>query len=263
VQPHCALQNVAGAISKTAAGGEIRVLDPGGYGAVTITKAITIDGGGGVVASALASLVTGVTVNAGANDRVILRNIQIQGGGNGVNGINFVAGKSLTVDKCQIQGFTGIGIKFEPTAFANLLVVDTIVQDCDTAALVASTSGPENRVTLLRSTFSDSGLGVKAGPFTQISLSNSVVSNNSGGGVIATGNNLALAVVDRSVVSNNDTFGVKAEANGIVLLTNSTINFNSGNGLTFVTGGQIFTNGQNTVAGNTGASAASGTIPPQ
>ena len=35
----------AGAISKTAEGGEINALDPGGYGAVTITKSITIDGG--------------------------------------------------------------------------------------------------------------------------------------------------------------------------------------------------------------------------
>src|SRR5574338_693370 len=33
----------AGAISKTAASGEINCLDPAGYGAVTITKAITID----------------------------------------------------------------------------------------------------------------------------------------------------------------------------------------------------------------------------
>src|SRR5712691_3114554 len=36
----------AGAISKTAACGEISVLDPGGFGAVTITKSITIDGDG-------------------------------------------------------------------------------------------------------------------------------------------------------------------------------------------------------------------------
>src|SRR5216684_8686022 len=34
----------AGAISKTAKGGEIDALDPGGFGAVTITKSITIDG---------------------------------------------------------------------------------------------------------------------------------------------------------------------------------------------------------------------------
>ena len=254
----------AGAISKTAAGGEISALDPGGFGGVTITKAITIDGGGGQVASALSAGATNaILVNAGPNDRVVLRNITMTGAGTGTNGVNFLAGKSLMIDGCKIQGYTGTGIKFEPATFSNLLVVDTTVTDCDVAALSASTGGPENRVSLLRSTFSDSGLGVKAGPFTQVSLISSVVSNNSGGGVIATGNNLALAVVDRSVVSNNDTFGVKAEANGIVLLSNSTINFNSGNGLMFVTGGQIFTNAQNTVAGNSGSSAASGTIPSQ
>ena len=53
----------AGAISKTAAGGEISVLDPGGFGAVTITKSITIDGGGGQVASVLVSGTNGIVVS--------------------------------------------------------------------------------------------------------------------------------------------------------------------------------------------------------
>src|SRR3954463_13269400 len=57
----------AGAISKTAAGGEIDVLDPGGFGTVTIAKAITIDGGG-----FLASGTNGINVNAGPSDVVIL-----------------------------------------------------------------------------------------------------------------------------------------------------------------------------------------------
>src|SRR5882724_2145023 len=54
----------AGAISKTAAGGEINVLDPGGFGAVTITKAITIDGSGGSIAGILVAAGSGITVNA-------------------------------------------------------------------------------------------------------------------------------------------------------------------------------------------------------
>src|SRR5579883_3370332 len=77
----------AGAISKTAAGGEIDALDPGGYGAVTITKAITIDGGGGQVASVLVAGTNGIVVSAGPNDVVILRNIRINGIGTGINGI--------------------------------------------------------------------------------------------------------------------------------------------------------------------------------
>src|SRR5215470_7113923 len=54
----------AGALIKTAAGGEIDALDPGGFGAVVITKAITIDGGGGQVASVLVAGTNGIIINA-------------------------------------------------------------------------------------------------------------------------------------------------------------------------------------------------------
>src|SRR5262244_3440938 len=79
----------AGAISKTAAGGEIDALDPGGFGALTITKAITIDGGGGQVASVLVSGTNGIVVQAGSSDVVIIKNIRFQGLlGNGGNSAN-------------------------------------------------------------------------------------------------------------------------------------------------------------------------------
>src|SRR5512142_1151574 len=68
----------AGAISKTAAGGEINVLDPGGFGSVTITKSITIDGSN-ALAGVLASGVNGIVVNAGSGDSVILRGLDING----------------------------------------------------------------------------------------------------------------------------------------------------------------------------------------
>src|SRR5438034_6561564 len=85
----------AGAISKTAPGGEIDALDPGGFGAVTITKAITIDGGGGQVASVLVSGTNGIVISAGGNDVVILRNLRINGlNGSGLNGIRWIAGKA-------------------------------------------------------------------------------------------------------------------------------------------------------------------------
>src|ERR1700748_2425149 len=73
----------AGAISKTAAGGEIDALDPAGFGALTITKAITIDGGGGQVASVLVAGTNGIVVQAGPSDQVILRNLRINGIGTG------------------------------------------------------------------------------------------------------------------------------------------------------------------------------------
>src|SRR5436309_4266261 len=104
----------AGAISKTAAGGEIDALDPAGYGAVTITKAITIDGGGGQVASVLVAGTNGIVVQAGVNDVVILRNIRINGisgsGNGGINGIRWLSGKSLDVVNCYIFGFNNNAI---------------------------------------------------------------------------------------------------------------------------------------------------------
>src|SRR5207237_3458529 len=81
----------AGAISKTATGGEIDALDPGGFGGVTITKSITLDGGG-FIAGVLVSGTNGIVVNAAAMDRVVLRNLDVNGLGNGLNGIRFLAG---------------------------------------------------------------------------------------------------------------------------------------------------------------------------
>src|SRR5499427_8940593 len=87
----------AGAISKTAAGGEIDALDPAGYGALTITKAITIDGGGGQVASVLVAGTNGIVVQAGPTDRVIIRNLRINGTRQdpqvtaGINGIRWLS----------------------------------------------------------------------------------------------------------------------------------------------------------------------------
>jgi len=100
----------AGAISKTAPGGEIDALDPGGFGALTITKGITIDGGGGQVASVLVSGTNGIVVAAGAGDVITLRNLRINGIGAGINGVLFLSGKALAIENCDIFGFTQDGI---------------------------------------------------------------------------------------------------------------------------------------------------------
>ena len=104
----------AGAISKTAAGGEINAIDPGGFGAVTITKSLTIDGGG-TFASILAAGTNGVVVNDALSGTpggsiVTLRNLSINGAGTGTNGIRFLRGRQLTVQNVEIFNFTGNGI---------------------------------------------------------------------------------------------------------------------------------------------------------
>jgi len=113
----------AGAISKTAVNGEIDCLDPGGFGAVTITKGITIDGTtGSGFGSILASSVNGIVINdtgATANDlkKVIIRNLSINGsggingaGGGGLVGIKILAvavATTVSIENCRIFGFTG------------------------------------------------------------------------------------------------------------------------------------------------------------
>src|SRR6266478_939702 len=122
----------AGAISKTAAGGEIDALDPGGFGAVTITKAITIDGGGGQVASVLVSGTNGIVVQANAStDVVILRNLRINGIGSGLNGIRFLSGKDLNVENCFIFGFTqnGVDIALNQASQASAHIINTVFKN--------------------------------------------------------------------------------------------------------------------------------------
>src|SRR5438132_9834081 len=92
----------AGAISKTAAGGEINCLDPGGFGAVTITKSISIDCSG-TFGSILVNSGNGILVNAGPNDIVTLRRLDIQGLNGGLNGIRFIAGNTLEVHNVNIE----------------------------------------------------------------------------------------------------------------------------------------------------------------
>src|SRR5579864_6679614 len=131
----------AGAISKTAAGGEIDALDPGGFGALTITKAITIDGGGGQVASVLVSGTNGIVIVAGPSDVVILRNLRINGIGTGINGISWQSGKALTIENCDIFGFTNNGINIAKSDGGQAFVRNTVVQNNGQAGLADVSSG--------------------------------------------------------------------------------------------------------------------------
>jgi hypothetical protein len=103
----------AGAISRTAAGGEINCLDPGGFGTITITKSITIDCSG-TFGSILSSGTTGIIVNDSTTPtpgtiRVILRGLTINGTPPtlpGINGIRYISGASLTIENVFIENFT-------------------------------------------------------------------------------------------------------------------------------------------------------------
>ena len=95
-----------GAILKTDAGGQISVIDSGEYGTVEITKSITIDGGGSLASIQTSSVLrSGVLVNAGPNDRVVLRNLSINGSHNLDQGVLFQSGRRLTIENCLFSRF--------------------------------------------------------------------------------------------------------------------------------------------------------------
>lgn len=117
----------AGAISKTAAAGEINTLDPGAFGAVTITKAITIRSDS-LEAGVLAAGTNGVVVNAGVTDTVILEGLDIEGLGTGLDGVKVLAGQFIYVNRCAIRRFAGHGVNMtSSTANARLFIKDSLI----------------------------------------------------------------------------------------------------------------------------------------
>src|SRR5258708_3441704 len=94
----------AGAISKTAASGEINVLDPGGFGGVTITKSITIRSDH-FEAGVLVSGTNGINVNAGATDTVVLEGLDIEGLGTGLAGVQILSSSSVIIRRTTIHHF--------------------------------------------------------------------------------------------------------------------------------------------------------------
>src|SRR5207237_9545017 len=152
----------AGAISKTAAGGEINALDPGGFGAVTITKSITISAQG-VLEGVLVSGTNAIVVNAAPTDRVTLRGLDIDGIGTGLNGVKVLQAKTVRVEHTQIFGFAQNGIEFQPSnAGAQLIVQDTQIHDNGGGGVVV---GPSARATIRRADLDGNACGIVAAGF--------------------------------------------------------------------------------------------------
>ncbi|HMP45221.1 MAG TPA: right-handed parallel beta-helix repeat-containing protein [Sphingopyxis sp.] len=118
-------RTIQGTISKTAAGGEINCLDPGGVGAVTITKSITIlcDH---TTAGILVAGTNGITINAGASDTVVLSGLDFEGIGQGLSAVRIVQAGNVVVRNSTIRGFTTSGILFEPANSGASLTVENV-----------------------------------------------------------------------------------------------------------------------------------------
>ncbi|HEX8709058.1 MAG TPA: right-handed parallel beta-helix repeat-containing protein [Pyrinomonadaceae bacterium] len=245
----------SGAISKTAEGGEISVLDPGGFGALTITKAITIDGVG-TQASILGAGTNGINVNIlagsahGTDAVVILRNLNINGASQasspGVSGINYVRGASLLVDHVNIYNFGTTGININVGEGGFLAVQDSIIQNTNTG-IKAFTCCATLNVSIKRVTLQNQGTGldVQSGTTT---ISDSLVTKNSTAGIVAGGTLGSVVNVENSTITYNGIGVNAANGFGTVRLSNNGI-YRNNTGLSNSGTMQTFKN--NEVTGNT------------
>ena len=248
----------AGAISKTAAGGEISVLDPGGYGGVTITKSITINGRG-TLSSILVSGTAGITINAGANDVVFIRGVEINGVGTGTNGINFVAGGALHVEDCDIYGFSAEGINFTPTASSELYVNNTTLRNNAVGAVYVHPGASGNAFVAIGNVqMVGNGRGLRVEDGAVVLVKNSVAAGGSTTGFnVATVSRAATLTLDGTASTNNTTSGIRSVGPlSSVRITGTTVVDNGEIGLASVSGGNIISFGNNRVFGNTGGNGA-------
>ena len=183
----------AGAISKTLAGGEISVLDPGGYGCVTINKSLTINGEGtlgGVLGAGVANciLISDAATGAPGTIFVTLRHISVNGVGTGVNGIRLLSGAALIMEHVIVTGFA-TGIR---TDMGNATVVNTMVTR-NTSFGARAVGGA---ISFENTTFANNGIAVQPDAVGTIRISNSSFYNNGtafsclvGGTLSSTGDN--------------------------------------------------------------------------
>lgn len=258
----------AGAISKTAAGGEISVLDPGGFGAVTITKSISIiaDGSEG---SILAAGTNGIVINAAASDTISLRGLMFEGAGTGLNGIRFLAGGALHVENCMINGFTQIGIDFEPSGASELFVRNTQIRNNQGATgggILVKPSGAGTATALIDQTsMVNNRFGVRAEAGSKVTVRSSSASGNLTNGFLAvTAAGGVELNLENVIATANVGAGVRSEggAAAVVRISDSFLSGNA-NGLQSVGGGQIISFGNNRNNGNTNNGAVTSTVAQQ
>ncbi|HYI08657.1 MAG TPA: hypothetical protein VEK57_06275 [Thermoanaerobaculia bacterium] len=259
----------AGAISKTAAGGEISVLDPGGYGALNITKSITLNGAG-TLASILFSGTNGIIVN-GAGITVNITDISLNGGtptSPGVNGIRIIQAANVSVNNCDIFNFSTSGIRDERTVAGFLTVKNTRIHNSilfggntttiglhitPSAGVVALTAVCDGCIIFGHPEANSNGVFASNGG--KVAITRSTINNNTRG--ITVGNAGEVTVVDSTLHANQQ--GIRTVAGATVRLAGTSISASTVNGLAII-GGVIESFGNNYIAGNTGNNGAGMTL---
>jgi hypothetical protein len=254
----------AGAIAKTAVNGEINCLDPGGFGAVTITKSITIDCHE-VFASILNAGTNGINIpfdsfaQADVRKAVRLRNLNLNGVNTGLIGIRITGGAIITggavfIEDCLIDGnFSGAarGISEERTGGGELFISNTTVRNMGQTAIQVNPGGGAVAGLRINAVFDNirvenANFGVAIGNNGRAMINRSVFAGHSQAGIEAEGPLAAVQVdVSNSVSSNNGTGVQNGGGTVTIRLSNNDIVFN---GTAFAGATQSFNN--NRIQGN-------------
>jgi Right handed beta helix region len=239
-------------------GGEIVALDGAGYGAITVTKNVTITANPGFYAGIGVATGSGVTI-ATAGINVILRGLNINGTG-GTNGVVMTNGARLSIENCVISNFAG-GYGLYVDTQATVRVIDSLVRDNGFGVLLQSgataiisgskivgnvnvgvyvsgaTDGTTTTAAVNDTVVSGSSVGVGAqgttpiiggpGPATaQISMDRATVTNNSSGvESLATGGT-TVVTLSNSMVTGNVTGLQQSGTATLRSLVNNTVDQN-------------------------------------
>jgi hypothetical protein len=238
----------AGAISKTANGGFINVLDSAGYGAVTITKSITIDGEGahaGIVTAGNA----GIIVN-GAGAKVTLRNLSIESNAitnPGTIGINVLLAAEVQIENCWIGRFSSHAISIAPTSGGIEAFINDVTAVSNGGSAISVVNNARVSVNRLNSYTNDAGVFVRGNSIATVRDSSAV------GGSVGFGANTAPSAVlnlENSVATHNAN-GILVASGATVRVSNSMIVSNVTNGLNNGGGGSVIISlSGNTLTGN-------------
>ena len=253
----------AGAISKTAKDGEISTLDPGGFGAVTITKSITINGTSGqgygsILASATNGVIVNITDAADLRKTVRLNWLDINGAPNsspGLNGIRILAANAVHVENTVIDSFrsntagNGNGILVNATATTKLYVRNTVIRGCFASGISLSTSSGQVIADISNSHVTECADGIKVLNSGRANVTNCVISGNSGVGLDAEQTTLSTIV---NAADNTFAFnGTGVQAGGGASIVRLSNNFITQNGTGVSTSGGSFVSwGNNKLFGN-------------
>ncbi|HEY6188651.1 MAG TPA: right-handed parallel beta-helix repeat-containing protein [Pyrinomonadaceae bacterium] len=260
----------ATAQSNTFTDGEINVLDPGGFGTVTIIKSLTIDGTGTFTSILAPSFSTAINVNLtdlSGNDplrTVRLRGISLNGNGQNGNagtraatrGINISSSNPgivlVFIEDCVIDGFTNEGLLFNSNG-GRMNVRNTTIRNNGTAGIKIDSSGSNlNRATIEHSTVTLSGNGIHVEDNGRVSITDVVLSHNTNGLNVTNATASTQVNIFHSMIAENT-------ANGIISagpVTFSTVNVSecmiadNSTGLAPSGNGRIFSSLNNTLASN-------------